>query len=139
EVLSPSNKRPNTPGWDLYLRKRQSHLLGGVNLVEIDLLRGGQRMPMLDPWPASPYTLMVARAKKAQLCLVWPANFQEPLPPIPVPLAKPDADISLSLQPLIERIYERYRYQQSIDYTQPLTPPLSPEEGARLGQQLQSR
>jgi hypothetical protein len=64
EVLSPSNKRPNSPGWDLYLRKRQSLMLGGVNLVEIDLLRGGQRMPMLDPWPPSPYTLMIARAYK---------------------------------------------------------------------------
>jgi Protein of unknown function (DUF4058) len=57
EVLSPSNKRPNTPGWELYQRKRQSVLLGDVSLVEIDLLRGGQRMPMLDSWPASPYTL----------------------------------------------------------------------------------
>jgi hypothetical protein len=49
EVLSPTNKRPNSPGWDLYLRKRQSLMLGGVNLIEIDLLRGGQRLPMLDP------------------------------------------------------------------------------------------
>ena len=64
EVLSPSNKRPNTPGYDLYLRKRQSLMLGDVNLVELDLLRGGGRMPMLDPWPESPYTVLVARAKK---------------------------------------------------------------------------
>ncbi len=45
EVLSPSNKRPHTPGWDLYLRKRQSLLLGDANLVEIDLLRGGSACP----------------------------------------------------------------------------------------------
>jgi hypothetical protein len=62
EVLSPSNKRPGTEGWELYQRKRQSILLGNVNLVEIDLLRCGQRMPMLDPWPESPYVIMVARA-----------------------------------------------------------------------------
>jgi hypothetical protein len=54
EILSPSNKRPRTPGYDLYLRKRQSLLLGDANLVEIDLLRGGSRMPMLDLWPDSP-------------------------------------------------------------------------------------
>ena len=30
EILSPSNKRPGTPGWDLYQQKRQSVLLGGV-------------------------------------------------------------------------------------------------------------
>lgn len=44
EVLSPSNRRRDTEGWDLYLRKRQALLLGAANLVEIDLLRGGQRL-----------------------------------------------------------------------------------------------
>ena len=60
EVLSPSKKRPGTEGWELYQRKRQSLLRGNVKPMEIDLLRGGQRMPMLDPWPDSPYTLLVA-------------------------------------------------------------------------------
>jgi hypothetical protein len=139
EVLSPTNKRPNTPGWDLYQRKRQSILLGDANLVEIDLLRGGQRMPMLDPWPTSPYTLLVAKAKKDQLCQVWPATFQRPLPPIPVPLLKPDQPISLSLQSLIEGIYQRYRYDYSIDYTRSLTPPLAAEEATWFAQQLRER
>jgi Protein of unknown function (DUF4058) len=89
EVPSPSNKRPGTEGWELYLRKRQSLLLGKANLVEIDLLRGGQRLPMLDPWPDSPYALTVARAK-SHLCRVWRADFRTPLPSIPVPLAIPD-------------------------------------------------
>ncbi len=61
EVLSPSNKRQDTPGWAQYLRKRQAHLAGQANLVEIDLLRGGQRMPMADDWPDSPYYLLVAQ------------------------------------------------------------------------------
>src|SRR5262249_46375310 len=61
EVISPSNKRPGTPGWDLYQRKRQSLVLSHVNLVEIDLVRSGERMPMLDPWPNSPYSLLVTR------------------------------------------------------------------------------
>ncbi len=139
EVLSPSNKHPNTKGRKLYLRKRRSLLLGGVNLVEIDLLRGGQRMPMLDPWPNSPYTLLVARAKKSHACKVWPAHFQQPLPPIAVPLRKPDADITLNLQPMIDGIYERARYSRSIDYRKPLSPPLSAEDAAWLQQQIQSR
>jgi hypothetical protein len=139
EVLSPANKRPGTEGWDLYLRKRQSLLLGNVNLVEIDLLRDGRRMPMLDPWPDSPYVLMVARARKAQLCRVWEGSFQEPLPAIPVPLAKSDPDISLNLQPLVASIYQRFRYARSIDYTRPLTPPLSPEDAAWCQQRLRTR
>jgi hypothetical protein len=138
EVLSPSNKRRGSPGWDLYLRKRQGLLLGTASLVEIDLLRGGQRLPMLDPWPASPYTLLVARRHKAPHCLVWPAHWQRPLPPIPVPLAKPDPDIPLHLQPMVEAIYARSRYHRSIDYSRPLTPPLGPDESAWLEQQLRS-
>jgi hypothetical protein len=139
EVLAPSNKKPGTKGWKLYQRKRQSLLLGDVNLVEIDLLRGGQRMPMLDPWPESPYTLLVARAKKFQLCRVWQAHFQRPLPSLPVPLAKPDPDIPLDLQPMIDAIYQRSRYERSIDYSKPLTPPLNAGEAAWLKQQLQAR
>ncbi len=138
EVLSPSNKRSNSAGRDLYLRKRQSLLLGHVNLVEIDLLRAGERMPMLDPWPDSPYVLIVAQAGKPHLCQAWPAGFQRPLPPVPVPLAKPDSAILLDLQPLIEGIYQRYRYDESIDYSKPLTRPLNDEEAAWLQQQLRA-
>ena len=139
EILSPSNKCPNTPGWDLFQRKRQAQMIQGVNLVEIDLLRGGQRMPMLDPWPESPYTLMVARAKHVQSCLVWPASFREPLPAIPVPLARPDPDVILELQPLIDVIYQRARYSRSIDYARPLKPRLTAEDAAWLKQQLRGR
>src|SRR5262249_15345186 len=139
EVLSPSNKRPGTEGWELYQRKRQSLLLGDANLIEIDLLRGGQRMPMLDPWPKSPYTLMVARAKKYQLCKAWPAHFRRPLPRIPVPLSKPDPDLFLDLQPMVDEIYQSSLYERSIDYTRPLTPPLGSDESAWLEQQLRTR
>jgi hypothetical protein len=139
EVLLPSNKRKGSPGWDLYLRKRQGLLLGAASLVEIDLLRGGQRMPMLDPWPGSPYLLLVSRKQKAPHCLVWPGHFQRPLPPIPVPLANPDPDILLHLQPLVETIYGRSRYHRSIDYARPLTPPLAPEDALWLDTQLRSR
>jgi hypothetical protein len=139
EILSPTNKRPNTPGRELYLRKRQSHLLGEANLVEIDLLRGGERMPMLDAWPSSPYTLLVARAGKPQLCRVWPAFFDSALPTIAVPLLKPDPELPLSLQPLVEGIYALSRYAQSIDYHKPLSPPLKTEMQNWLQEQLRSQ
>jgi hypothetical protein len=135
EVLSPSNKRRGTEGWRLYERKRQAMLLGKANFIEIDLLRGGDKMPMLSPWPDSPYTLLVCRATDAPYCRVWPASYQERLPPIPVPLLDPDPDLTLDLQPLIDGIYSLYRYDESIDYGRPITPAL-PEEGARLRRRL---
>jgi hypothetical protein len=139
EALSPSNKRPGTAGWDQYQQKRQSAFGEGVHLVEIDLLRGGQRPPMRDPWPDSPYTLLVARGNRDLCCEVWPAYFDQPLPVIPVPLAKPHADISLDLQPLIEGIYELSRYSSYIDYRKPAKPPLSAEEARWLKGRLRER
>jgi len=138
EVLSPSNERPGTEGWELYQRKRQSLLLGNVSLIEIDLVRRGQRMPMLDPWRDSPYTLLVARAG-SPFCRVWRAQFRRPLPSIPVPLAKPDPDTPLEIQPLIVEIYDRFRYERSIDYKKPLTPSLPAADMASLKQQLRAR
>lgn len=139
EVLSPSNKRFGSEGWFEYQRKRQACLSGMVHFVEIDLLRGGRRMPMDDEWPDSPYYLLVARKEKAPRCTVWPASFKRPLPPLVIPLLHPDQDISVSLQPLIETIYARSQYDADIDYCQPLRPPLTPADQAWLEERLQEQ
>src|SRR5439155_20452495 len=44
EVLSPTNKLPGSDGSREYAHKRERLLESHVNLVEIDLLRGGQRI-----------------------------------------------------------------------------------------------
>jgi len=139
EVLSPSNKRPNTEGWDVYKRKRQAMLLGRANFIEIDLLRGGQKMPMLDALPDSPYTLLVCRRSNAPYCRVWPAHFQCRLPAIPVPLADPDPDLILDLQPLVDGIYELGRYDERIDYSRPLIPSLSDADADWVRDNLKDR
>ncbi len=136
EALSPSNKRKKSKGRRLYLRKRQSLLLGAANLVEIDLLRGGQRMPMLGKWPDSPYTLLVCREQRAPYCSVWPAHYREPLPALPIPLLHPDADIRIDLQALVAGIYARSRYYRDIDYGKPLDPPLAQTDAAWLAKRL---
>jgi hypothetical protein len=144
EVLSPSNKRPGSESRGLYLRKRQALMMGEANLVEIDLLRGGARLPMLDAWPKSPYILLVSRKEQTlddrkhltPRCRVWKTYFDRPIPVIPVPLTKPHADLQLDLQPLVEEIYTRARYGEVIDYSKPLVPPLSREQSSWLKKRL---
>ena len=114
-------------------------MLGGVNLVEIDLLRGGERMPMLEPWPESAYAILVGRANEHNRCRVWPVALRQRLPLIPVPLARPDPDIMLDIQPMIGTIYKRSRYAQSIDYARPADPPLPPDDAAWLTKRLRAR
>jgi hypothetical protein len=139
EVLSPSNKRPDTEGWHQYARKRQAMLLGQANFIEIDLLRGGSKMPMLTPWPNCPYTLLVSRMARPTRARVWKAYFDRPLPPIPVPLLSSDPDLSLDLQPLIDDIYSLGRYDEQINYGRPLTPALSDAESAVVRTLLKGR
>ncbi|MBI3462870.1 MAG: DUF4058 family protein [Planctomycetes bacterium] len=136
EVLSPANKRYGSSGWVLHERKRQAFLMGYANLVEIDLLRRGRRMPMAEKWPESPYYLLVLRKERAPECLVRTAFFNKPLPPLAIPLKPMDDDVRIELQPLVDEIYSRSRYYQDIDYHEPLQPPLSPADVAWLEQRL---
>jgi hypothetical protein len=136
EVLSPSNKRPGTLVWRLYRRKRQAHLQGLANLVEIDLVRRGRRMPMEEEWPESPYYVRVGRKEGALRCCVWPGQFARPLPKIPVPLLPDDPDVELDLQRLVDGVYARGRYD--LDYTQPCRPRLSKADVTWLAQRLES-
>lgn len=138
EVLSPSNKRSG-PGREEYLRKRQATLLAGASLVEIDLLRGGERMPMLDPWPDCPYLLTVGRRPNPRECTVWRGYSLRRLPVIPVPLVPPDPDIPIDLQPMIDTIYRRSRYSGSINYAGQSAVSLLPEERLWLEKQLSAR
>jgi hypothetical protein len=125
EILSPSNKRFASVGWQQYVMKRQLFLQGYANLVEIDLVRSGRRMPMEEPWPDAPYSLLVMRKEEATRCTVKPAHFDRPLGRISVPLAPPDADVALSLQPLIDAVYARSKYFLDIDYRQAVTSSLA--------------
>jgi hypothetical protein len=139
EVLSPSNKRRSTEGWLQYERKRQALLLGRANLIEIDLLRGGDQQPMLTPWPDSPYRLLVSRASRAPHCRVWLAHFLRRLPVLPVPLLSPEPDFVLDLQPLLDGIYALGRYHERIDYDRPLNPPLSAIDAVAVRDLLNDR
>ncbi len=51
EILSPANKKRGHPAYDHYLKKRRDLLYAQAHLVEIDLLRGGTRPPLVNPVP----------------------------------------------------------------------------------------
>ena len=61
EILSPTNKRGR--GRRQYLKKRRELLLSKVHILEIDLVRRGQRVPMRTPLPEKPYFVFLSRAE----------------------------------------------------------------------------
>jgi len=128
ELLSPSNKQPG-PDRDDYLTKRMDYLTAGVNLVEIDLHRTGQRLPLAEPQPAGfDYYALVCRAAKMPNAEIWPFTVRDPIPVIPIPLGPNEADVPLDLRPCLEWAYQQGKYGEEVDYTQPPDPPLAPAD-----------
>jgi len=128
EVLSPSNKRPGD-GQKLYLQKQHEILQTDVSLVEIDLLRAGQRilvMPLhrLPAAHRTPYEICVHRGSKPDVAEVYPVTLRQRLPRFRIPLRPTDTDIALDLQPLIDQCYRYGRYGLTINYKVEPDPPL---------------
>lgn len=125
EVLSPTNKRGE--GYQEYLDKRGRILHSSAHLIEIDLLRQGQRVPMQQPLPAAPYFVFLSRVERRPIVEVWPIQLNMQLPTIPIPLHPDDPEITLDLQLALNTIYDDLSYDLTIDYTQPPTPALTGE------------
>jgi hypothetical protein len=109
ELLSPTNKYSG-PDREQYLGKRGGLLRSAVHMVEIDLLRGGPRMPFATELPECEYYVMVSRMDKRLQADFWPLRLRDPLPVIPIPLRDPDPDARLDLQAALHRVYDAARY-----------------------------
>jgi hypothetical protein len=126
ELLSPSNKE--APGDRLYSKKRLELIHKQVHLVELDLLMGGKRLPMEDELPKGHYYAFVSRAERRFLSDTYAWSIRDPLPTIPIPLLAPDPDVPLDLAGIFNTVYQRARYERSIDYAAPLGLSLKPED-----------
>jgi hypothetical protein len=139
EILSPVNKRGL--GLEKYRQKRRDIMLSDIHLVEIDLLRGGQRpgWEVNEPPLDTDYVLLVNRAGAGErrVSEIWPVALNEPLPTLPVPLLPPDPDAPLDMGYILKHIYTRVVYARRIDYTEPVPPPnLRPAMQEWLAKQL---
>jgi hypothetical protein len=127
EVLSPKNKRTGE-GRTTYETKRQKILASATHLVEIDLLRGGEPIPLVDAAATSDYRVMVSRGYRRPYADLYAFSLCDPMPIFPIPLKENESEPSVNLQRLINDIYQRTRLDLEIDYSQPIKPKLSPEE-----------
>lgn len=120
EFISLANKA--TPaGRKQYLAKQSEFIDAEVNLVEIDLLRGGTWVLAAEKeiYPNSlngPYRVCVVRAESSEEAELYSAGFSAPLPTIRIPLRVADKDVLLPLQALVNQAYENGRYGNDLDY-----------------------
>ena len=125
EILSPTNNR--SEGRIECLSKRRRILISTAHLLEIDLLRQGQRVPMQQPLPPADYFVFLSRAGDRPMIDVWPVALTQPLPTIPIPLLPNDPDMLLDLQQAFAAVYNLLGYDLAIDYTRSPDVPLEGE------------
>ena len=139
EILSPTNKLGT--GRAVYLQKQHNYLSGGVNLVEIDLLRIGRPafweddLKMLHPEAGTRYLVAATRAVRPWRRELYYCPLRERLPAVRVPLRVTDLDVPLDLQPLIDRVYRTGRYWQ-ISHREVPAPSLPTDDAAWVQERL---
>jgi hypothetical protein len=128
ELLSPANKRPGKGRQD-YEEKRLELLGTRTHLVEIDLLRAGQPMPMRGYGSASDYRLLIRRGPQRPRADLLPFSVRQPVPRFRLPLASGDDEPEIDLNSLLHALYDRAGYDLRIDYRHEAEPPLTGDDG----------
>jgi len=127
ELLSPANKNSGSDR-EQYITKRNVILASNTHLVEIDLLRGGPRMPVED-LPSCDYVVMVSRSYERPRVELWPFKLRDRLPVIPIPLRRERPDAKIDLGKLFQEEFDAAGYEDYV-YAKPPEPPIAdPDAG----------
>jgi hypothetical protein len=150
EIVSPSNKRPG-PDRRAYLRKQRDVLESDASLVEIDLLRLGERLlpnaalaaylASLEPQPA--YIVLINRAWQRlgteMACQLFTVSLRDVLPCIPIPLREGEDEVKLDVQWVFRQAYDRGPYSRgAVNYGEEPEPPLEGDDAQWLQQRLRA-
>ncbi len=133
EILSPVNKRGK--GAREYNEKRLEVLETETHLLEIDLLRQGERIALVGELPRAPYFVFLSRWTRRPKTEIYPIQLRARLPVVPIPLLPPDPDVPLDLQATLDACFELVGYERLLDYTQPLAD-LSAEDATWIAETL---
>jgi hypothetical protein len=126
QLLSPDDKR-DCATRRAYLAAREGALSEGVNLVEIDLLRGGLRIPLGRPSPPTAYWATASRASLRPRCEAWAIGLRDRLPTIVLPLGGGE-QARLDLQAALDAAFDRSGWAYSIHRGDDPVPPLDPDD-----------
>jgi len=137
EVVSRANKKPGDNGRVSYQQKQGEFRLSGVNLVEIDLLRGGKHTTAVpearlrEKAGAFDYHVCITAVDTPGQFFVAPFKLADRLPTILIPLEHGVAPVTLDLQAVFDRCCDEGPFEglARYDSRQP-DPPLSPEQQA---------
>jgi hypothetical protein len=134
EAIGPERKKKGHVR-DRYLWKR-NELLGSHNLIEIDLLRKGERFPVgVSSLVSSDYSIMVSDKALFSELKLWAISIRNTIPSIPVPLDYFEEPVVLNVKKCIDRAFDDGAFVRKRIDRQPIHPPLA-EPDAAWGREL---
>ena len=137
EILSPTNKRAGD-GREQFLEKRLGIFSTRTHVVEIDLLRAGEPMPVFGWGGTSDYRILVSRGDRRPRAALHPFRVRQPIPTFALPLLRGDDEPLVNLGEVLHRLYERAGYDLRLDYRAPAEPPLAGADAAWADELLQA-
>jgi hypothetical protein len=138
ELLSPVNKL-HQQGREEYERKRGYVFSSLTSLVEIDLLRAGEPLPVIGPQVQSDYRILVSRGTQRPRAYLIAFTIRQPIPPFPLPLLPGDEEPEVALNRVLHDLYQRAHFELRLDYTQPAVPPLAAADADWAQELIQRR
>jgi hypothetical protein len=136
ELRSPGNKRSGSGGRREYLSKREEILASRTHQVELDMLRGGERLPTIDRLPRGDYYAFIRRSPQRYKAAVFAWSVRDPFPRIPIPLADGDPDVEIDLGKVFTSAYDRSGYDYSLDYRRAVKPRVKKSDAAWIAKIL---
>ncbi len=124
EIISPANKNAGK-GRESYCDKRLKIFGSKTNLVEIDLLRSGEPLPVYDNSIESHYRILISRGNTRPKADLYAFNIQQKIPVIPIPLKPEDSEPLIDLNNLLNSIYDKGSFDLDLDYSKNPIPPLN--------------
>lgn len=137
ELLSPSNE-VSGDGRRQYETERRSVLASRTNLVELDLLRAGEPMPLVGAPVRSDYRVLVSRGDRRPQRELRAFSVRDRLPAFALPLRPGDVEPEIDLRGALDDVYDTGSYDLRIDYRGEPSPPLSAEDAAWADSVLQA-
>ena len=124
ELLSPMHKRPGH-GRRIYEDNHMDVLVTRTHLVEIDLIRAGEPMPILDNGSTSHYRILVSRGDCRPNATLYAFGVRQLIPSFPLPLKPEDQEPIMDIGSLLHELYDRASYDLRLNYQDEPAPPLS--------------
>jgi uncharacterized protein DUF4058 len=129
ELLSPANKI-HSKGREEYEAKRAEVFASRTNLVEVDLLRTGDPMPLQGVPVGSDYRILVSSGARRPRARLYAFRVRDPIPRFNLPLLPEDHEPEVDLNAILGSLYDRAGFDLRLDYSQPPVPPLGAEDAA---------